>query len=254
MIGWITIGDTPIDYPVLQGDDNDFYLEHNFDKEYSKMGAIFADEHVKFTENQIPNNAVIYGHNIWNGTYFAKLAKYSPGYYGGGLFVKRQPTFKFDTIWEEGTYKVFAAVIWNTEDKFGVVYPYFTKRMFKNKSDFYDFVENVMDRSEFFTGVDLEYGDQFVTLSTCYYPFGKQVDSRFAVFARKVRQGESAEVDNGKVVENYAKRNDFSFSGSTDWNDRQRSWNPDLVKGYAEWKTEGVYKAENVKEDVVRVR
>ena len=59
-----------------------------------------------------------------------------------------------------------------------------------------------MDRSLFYTDVDLEYGDELLTLSTCYYPFGKEVDTRFVLFARRVREGESAEVDTSKAYIN----------------------------------------------------
>jgi sortase B len=60
-----------------------------------------------------------------------------------------------------------------------------------------------MDRSLFFTDVDLEYGDELLTLSTCYYPLTKDAaDTRFVVFARRLREGESAEVDTSKAVEN----------------------------------------------------
>ena len=85
-----------------------------------------------------------------------------------------------------------------------------------------------MDRSLFFTDVDLEYGDELLTLSTCYYPLTKDAaDTRFVVFARRVREGESAEVDTSKAVENsnplyfdtYYKMNGGSWNG--------RNWDAD---------------------------
>ena len=55
----------------------------------------------------------------------------------------------------------------------------------------------------FFTDVDLEYGDELLTLSTCYYPLGKEnADTRFVVFARRVREGESEEVDTSVAKQN----------------------------------------------------
>ena len=60
-----------------------------------------------------------------------------------------------------------------------------------------------MDRSVLWTDVDLQYGDNILTLSTCYYPYTKEkADTRVAVFARKVREGESAEVDVSKAMRN----------------------------------------------------
>lgn len=231
IIGWVKIEDTPIDYPVMQFTDNDFYLYRDFDKKDSKLGSIFADYHVKFKPTVRPHNTVLYGHNISNGTYFAKLTNYYPKKYGSLDFYLTHPTVTFDTIYAEGTYKVFAGVFINTEEKHGDVYEYYRKRTFKDKTAFYDFTQNVMDRSVFYTDVDLEYGDEFLTLSTCYYPLGNDVDTRFVVFARRVREGESAEVDVSKAYINpsplyfdyYYRVNGGSWKG--------REWDTSLVGG-----------------------
>lgn len=235
IVGWIKIDDTPIDYPVLQYKDNDFYLYRDFEKKDSKYGSIFADFSVKLTSESRPNNTVLYGHNISSGTYFAKLTNYYPRKYGSLNFYLTHPTVTFDTIYEEGTYKVFAGIFINTEEKHGDVYQYFTKRTFKDKSAFYDFAQNILDRSVFYTGVDLEYGDEILTLSTCYYPLGNDVDTRFAVFARRVRDGESADVDVSVAYTNpsplyfdyYYRVNGGSWAG--------REWDTSLVKGLDEF-------------------
>lgn len=239
LVGWIKVGHY-INYPVLMNEEvTDYYLHRNFYKEDSFTGSIFCDNHVlPFTE---ANNLVIYGHDMLSGEYFGTLTSYDPySNSGGGLnfngdfigYYKQYPTIQFDTLWEEGTYKIFAGIYINTEEKDGYPYPYYRKRMFKNELEFMDFMGNIMDRSTFYTGVDVEYGDQIITLSTCCYTIGKDVDARFALFARKVREGESPEVDVDKITINpsplffdtYYERMGGSWEG--------RNWDLSLVKDF----------------------
>lgn len=213
IVGWVSVAnedETVIDYPVVQTTDNDFYLTHNFLKQEVKRGAIFADYKNKFENGELSANTILYGHNMYDGdTMFAKLSRY----YDGGVpkgettdylaFYRRHPTVTFDTLYENAEWKVFACVLFNTQEELGEVYPYINKRDFANKDDFNSFILDIMDRSTIWTDVDVTYGDNILTLSTCYYPYQKQnADTRVAVFARKVRDGESAEVDVSKAVRN----------------------------------------------------
>lgn len=215
IVGWIQLGgkDDPIvniDYPVMQAADNDYYLTHNFKREDAPRGAIFADYRNKFNNGELSGNTVLYGHNMWNGdTMFAKLSRY----YDGGVpkgetkdylqFYRSHPTIEFDTLYENAKWKVFACVLFNTQEELGEVYPYINVRDFTNAGEFNTFILDIMDRSVLWTDVDLQYGDNILTLSTCYYPYTKEkADTRVAVFARKVRDGESDEVDVSKAVRN----------------------------------------------------
>ena len=72
-IGWISIEDTNISYPVMQSvDDPDFYLKHGFDKSYSDYGVPYLDD---ACATGLSNNLGIYGHNMKNGTMFHDLLK-----------------------------------------------------------------------------------------------------------------------------------------------------------------------------------
>lgn len=72
-IGWIRIADTVIDYPVMQSKDSpNFYLDHNFNKEYSRFGVPYMQENC----NLQSDNIVIYGHNMKNKSMFNELTKY----------------------------------------------------------------------------------------------------------------------------------------------------------------------------------
>lgn len=240
IVGWLTVGggENLISYPVMmKEDDTEYYLYRNFNKEDSISGSIFCDNHVlPFTD---ANNLLIYGHNMSSGEYFGKLTYYNPYSTHANTFIeyyKQYPTLQFDTLWEEGTYKIFAGIFINTEDKDGYPYPYFQKRRFTNELEFMDFMGNIMDRSTFYTGVDVEYGDKIITLSTCYYyPTGKNVDSRFALFARKVREGEDPSVDVSKIVINPSPLFFDTYYRVVGGSWKGRTWNVDypwLVKDF----------------------
>lgn len=241
MIGWVNIyipGETDISEPVVQYDDNKYFLTHDFLYQVVKEGAIYADFKCKFTTRTRPANTILYGHNMASGKSFAKLTRYCTWYKTGQGISQylAAPTITFDTLWEKGTYKVFAAMFVNTEEKNGEVFKYYKQRTIANKGEFYDYIGQIMDRSQFYTDVDLEYGDELLTLSTCYYPLGKEnADTRFVVFARRVRDGESPEVDTSKAYVNpsplyfdyYYKVNGGSWAG--------RNWDTSKVKGFDEY-------------------
>ena len=119
MVGWIKVAGTPIDYPCVQGTDNKYYLTHNLYKQEDKNGACFVDYLCEYTTRTRPANTIIYGHNMRTGPSFAKLTTYCPWYSSGynrsgsGFSMAEYytaPTITYDTVWEEGTYKVFAAM------------------------------------------------------------------------------------------------------------------------------------------------
>lgn len=72
-IGWIKIEDTVIDYPVMQSEDSpNFYLDHNFNKEYSRFGVPYMQENCSLSSD----NIIVYGHNMKNKSMFNELTKY----------------------------------------------------------------------------------------------------------------------------------------------------------------------------------
>ena len=95
-IGWITVPNTSINYPVLQCDNNDFYLTYNFEKNKDARGAIFMD--YRNNPVNLDSNTIIYGHNCYNTTMFSELSKYQKI-----DFYKTSPVFEFNTV--ERTYK-----------------------------------------------------------------------------------------------------------------------------------------------------
>lgn len=250
VVGWIRIGEAGTDengnqkaiisYPVVQAEDNKYYLDHNINKEESKRGAIYADYRNVFSPDRLSGNTVLYGHNMSYGDkMFAKLSRYYDGRLDGDTtdrlaFYKKHPTVTFNTLYDDSEWKVFACVLFNTQEELGEVYPYHTVHEFANKEAFNSYILDIMDRSVLWTDVDLTYGDSILTLSTCYYPYGKEnADTRCAVFARKVREGESAEVDVSKAVIN---SNPLKFRYQYDreggsW--QGRTWDTSKLLSYA---------------------
>ncbi len=215
LVGWFNLGgnDKIIDYPVVQTDNNDKYLVTDFYGEPLKSGTLFVDYRCEFSENgDAPNFLVFYGHNTTSSLMFSKLTRYyyekdnpDPNDDWTTSYIKKHPTVTFDTLAEEGTYKIFAVCLFNTEEQYGEVYNYLRRgRAFEDKDDFNNYILDIMDRSVLFTDVDLTYGDEIICLSTCYFPFGPKYENvRCAVFGRKVREGESPEVDASAVTRNY---------------------------------------------------
>jgi sortase B len=237
-VGFIRIGDTAlpdsdpnkyfIRQPVYQTVDNEFYLNHAHDRTNNEGGAIFADYRGRIEYDHLSSNTILYGHNFYAGGYFTDLSKY----YGTSpndaaqrdkalAFYQSHPVVEFNTIYEKAQWKIFAVCFFNTQEKDGEVFDYNNKINFTSADDFNDFILNVMDRSVLFTDVDLTYGDYLLTMSTCYYPFSG-VDTRVVVFARRVREGESADVDVSKAVYNHK---EYRFERQayllgTEWNGR----------------------------------
>lgn len=208
IVGWITMGDESkpfVDYVVVQGDDNDFYLDHNYMKEKNVGGSIFADYRLDLSAGSHPANTILYGHNMSSGEYFGKVPRYfnyKPGQLADGIeFYKTYPTFTFSTLYEKHTYKIFGGMMVNTQTSEGDVFYYLQGREFDTKAKFDDYVAKILDRSTFYTDVDLKYGDHLITLSTCIMDYGSW-DLRWVLFGRRVREGEDPTVDVSKAYAN----------------------------------------------------
>lgn len=171
-IGWIVIDGTNVNYPVMQTSDHpDYYLKRNFDKEYSNYGVPYIEETCVVGTS---NNIVIYGHHMKDGSMFADLVKYYDKDYRD-----RHPLIQFDTISSLGTYEVVAVFKFDTDNETFCYNEFVTM----DEDDFTEFMEEVHKRQAYDTGIDVKYGDQLLTLSTCEYTYH---NGRFVVVAKKV--------------------------------------------------------------------
>ena len=177
IVGWLEIAGTNINYPVLQGEDNDYYLKHNYKHEYIFTGSIFLDKDYDFDKPS--ENLLIYGHRNKVGLMFDELIKYKDK-----AFYNEHKTIRFTTEKSDDTYEVMSAfysrVYYTNETN---VFRYYNFVNANNELDYAEFVSNAKDVSLYDTGVTATYGEQLMTLSTCDYT---QENGRFVVVAKKV--------------------------------------------------------------------
>lgn len=176
IVAWLTIPDTNIDYPVLLTDNNEYYLDHTYKKEYSLRGSLFLDKDTDI--NPSSDNFLIYGHRNKNGAMFENLLKYE-----NQNFYKTHKIIYLTTLSEDSEYEilaVFRSKVYYKSDKNVFRYYYFVNA--KNEKEYNDFVSNAKSASLYDTGIDAKYGEQLLTLSTCAY---HTEDGRFAVVAKK---------------------------------------------------------------------
>lgn len=247
IVGWLTI-DGVVNLPVMQTTDNEYYLTHDFYNKPSKTGTLYVDYHNKVTAGGKPDNTVIYGHNDAGAEYFGGLPNYfnysmTTGDPNNISFYKNHPTVTYNTIYKNSTYKIFAGILTNVYDEDGTVFPYHTVRSFGSKSEFDNYCANILDRSNFINpDVDLQYGDKLLTLSTCMWNYGTpsisagEAHLRWVVFAREVRDGESASVDVSKAYANpdplFYDAYYNNYAGGS-WGGRK--WPKELIKDFANY-------------------
>ncbi len=177
LIGWIKIDDTIIDYPVMQCDDNTYYLDHNFDQKEDRAGALFLDCNCDVVRGN--DNYIIYGHHMTSGKMFASLPKYEdPEYY------KEHPYITFDTIYEEGIYQVMYAFRSRVYNEDQVVFKYYQFIDAYSEEEFNSYMQEMADMAYYDTGVTAVYGDSLLTLSTCDY---QEPNGRFVVVAKRIQ-------------------------------------------------------------------
>lgn len=187
-----------IEYPVLQSNDNDFYLNRDFYKKTNKQGALFFDYRNNITLGAKNKNLIIYGHNLSTGQMFTYLNKLITK--PNKNYARSAPTMTMNTIYEQATYKVFAVMVVNNDAADGEPFRYL-RTDFTDDNDFLRFVAEIRARSVYdYDSVDVRADDELLMLSTCNGT--SQVhfdDGRTVVIARKVRPGESTSVDTSRI-------------------------------------------------------
>lgn len=152
-VGWIKIDGTKVNYPVVQAEDNDYYLNHAFNKSNNIGGWIFADYRVDFEE--FGKNTIIYGHNMNNKTMFGSVPDMLKSSYlnNGDNYIKIS-TPSSNSVW-----KVFS--IYTIEPEV-----YYLKTNFKSEP-YENFLNIIKGRSIHNFGLDVTTDDKVLTLSTC---------------------------------------------------------------------------------------
>lgn len=173
VIGWITISDTNVDYPVVKSHDNIDYLTQNVLKEASKAGAIFMDYRCSANDRHI----IIYGHNMSKSKImFAQMTNYS-----NRSFYDAHRTFELTLGDKKYTYKVFAVYSVDLKDAMYTA----VDREIATDELFVDYMNNTLASLSIFpVDTTISASDHVVTLSTCSHT--NYSNGRFVVHAVRV--------------------------------------------------------------------
>lgn len=171
-VGWISVDGTQINYPVMQSRDKpDYYLNHSFEKEFSRFGVPYLDSACAIGRS---NNLIVYGHHMNDGSMFAELVKYKePEFWLEHQFIE------FNTLDAKDRYVVISAFAFDTNNE-EFNYTHYTDM---DEDRFAEYIREVKSRSIYDIAVNAEYDDELLTLSTCEY---SHVNGRFVVVAKKV--------------------------------------------------------------------
>ena len=174
-VAYIKVNNTNIDYSVVRGKDNSYYLNHNFNKEYNIAGWIFADYNNKFDGTD--KNIILYGHDTKDGSMFETL-KYTLNKDWQDNKDNRIVTLTT----EKDTYKyeAFSTYTIKPED-------YYINTEFNNDNEFNNFINKLKSRSIYDYNVDLTNTKDILTLSSCYNLGNKRV----VLHARKINEEKS---------------------------------------------------------------
>ena len=190
MVGWLSIKDTIINYPVMQTmGDEQYYLDKDFQKEKNKNGCLIMDtdsvvgegsREMGYEEGCEPSsNLMIHGHTMKSGSMFGNLALYEDESYG-----KEHNIICFDSIYEKREYELisvfYSQVFYQHED----VFKYYKFFQADTQEEFDDWYYNIKQMSLYDTGVEAQLGDEFITLSACSYHVE---DGRFVVVGKRIR-------------------------------------------------------------------
>ena len=155
IVAYLKVNNTKIDYVVVKGTDNKFYLKHNLYKEYNRAGWIFMDYHNRLDGTD--KNIVIYGHNTRDKSMFGTLRNIVTK-----EWYENTDNHIINLVLEDKilTYHVFSTYTIKVED-------YYINTIFKNNSEFDKFIKTLKKRSVYNYGIEVSGEDSILTLSTC---------------------------------------------------------------------------------------
>lgn len=173
IVGWISTDGTKLNNPILQAENNDFYLNHNVKNRESRAGSVFMD--YRNDVQDLNRNTILYGHAMKNSTMFGSLKNYLNQQYAD-----EHPIIYLDTLYEGYDVEVFAA--YETTIDF-----YYIETEFKNDDAFLKFLGEIQARSAIEMNVGIRPEDKILTLSTCKDSVLSD-DHRFVVQGKLVKR------------------------------------------------------------------
>lgn len=153
VIGWLTLKDTVIDYPVVQGEDNDYYLHHLYTGEWNSLGTLFVDfRNKKLFTDQI---SVIYGHSMLNGSMFFILERYKRQ-----SFYEEHKEFVFETPEKKYTLEPLAGKVMDAKIPF-------LQLNFDAVSEYEEYINEFIRTSTFKSEATFDGNDKIVIMIKC---------------------------------------------------------------------------------------
>ncbi len=169
-VGWLYIPDTPINYPIMQGGDNDFYLHHAYDGSRLQAGSIFLDYRC---ENRFMNPVnIVYGHNMRNGSMFAGVLNFADSAYFDNHIYGWLAT-------PETVYRI---------DFFSCAKAHMNDELYDGSTPVDEWISHLSDVSVVLENANFSEDDRFISLSTCSYEFEN---------ARTILTGKLVEMNGG---------------------------------------------------------
>ena len=219
-VGWIKIpgfnnseGKEYINFPVLQGPNNEYYLYKDLDKNYYESGSIYADAWSKIDEEGQSDNITIFGHHMrYVGTSFTHLAEYKKGV----EFLKKYPVIEFNSVYENNCkYAIISCFVVNVDESQddGNLFVYIGYRNF-NDSDytFETWYDEIMKRSWYTSNVKCTEDDHYITLSTCS---NETANLRWVIVAKKLTADDNIDL----ITESYKDKADKDVYFLKCWRD-----------------------------------
>ncbi len=177
MAAWLHIPDTNVNYPVMwtPGDET-YYLYKHYDGTDNQNGSLLLDTDSSL--DPLTTNLIIHGHNMRSGAMFGNLTDYeSQSYY------EQHKEMLLYTPDLERTYEVLAVFRSQVFKKKDTVFKFYKFFQADTEEEFNDFYDNIKKLSIYDTGVTAEFGDHFITLSTCV---SHVENGRFVVVAKEI--------------------------------------------------------------------
>lgn len=182
MAAWLVIPDTVIDYPVMwtPGDET-YYLRRDFQGNSDQNGCLLLD--TDSCLDPLTTNLIIHGHNMRSGAMFGTLLNYEDE-----AFYEQHKRIILYTEACQRNYEVIAVFRSQVFKKSDQVFKFYNFFQADTEEEFEDFYQNIKEMSQYDTGITAEFGDHFITLSTCAYHVEQ---GRFVVVAKEVETGDA---------------------------------------------------------------
>lgn len=162
-IGWINVNNTNINYPFVQSSDNEYYLNHSYDKSNNEAGWVFLD--YRNSSNFTDKNNILYAHSRLDKTMFGSLSKVFNASWQSN---KDNHVIKLSTENENTLWQIFSVYKIKTES-------YYITTNFNDDSEYLKFLKTIKERSLYDFNTNLSPNDKILTLSTCYSDTEKTV-------------------------------------------------------------------------------